>query len=78
MIRVRSERGKPAVEVPKSAAVEVVDQQGKLALLILDRGDNGIHVVTAGDMLFNAYCRANSLYPSRVTVHEPPTMGAPA
>lgn len=69
MIRIRKNRHE-VQPVNDADAVEIV-HEGRLAMVIIHERGGSVRVMTPGDPLFNAYCRANRLTPSNVTVHEP-------
>ena len=70
MIRIRSQSGQ-VQGVEESNAVEYVDDQGKLAVVITQNAAGTVYVLTPGHPLFNAYCATQHMQPSTVHVHEP-------
>jgi len=70
MIRLRKPDGS-VTEVDTANAVEMIDAQGRLAVVTIQRSSGQVQILTPGDPVFNAYCRTQKLSPSKVTVHEP-------
>jgi hypothetical protein len=67
--RVRRQDGSTVV-VDKAEAIEVLDEHGRLAVVVLvDRKDT-THILTPGDALFNAYCRSHGMVAGQVHKHE--------
>lgn len=68
MIRVRQQSGK-VIPVDDDQAVEILGDDGKLAMVIVTRKKGSIQVLVPGDPLFNGYCKMNGLLQAKVTVH---------
>lgn len=69
MIRIRQSNG-DLVNVPKDAAVEIVDDADKLAMVILKGHKGTIRAMTPGDPLFTGYCRTHGMRAAQVHFHE--------
>jgi len=70
MIQLRSQDGAVA-RVTADHAVEYVDSDGRLSVVVVQLRSGSVEILTPGDPVFNAYCRTHKLTPSTVTVHEP-------
>lgn len=68
--RVRSQDG-ATTDIDKSEGVEILDDEGLLAAVVLTDRKGTVHFLTPGDVLFNAYIRSNRLRPAKVHKHEP-------
>lgn len=73
MIRVRQNNG-DVTEIPDGVAVEILDTQGRAAVLFIQHPTRGaVQVAYPGEPLFTGYCRVNNLLPSKVQRHTTPT-----
>lgn len=70
MVRIRKQDGS-TTKVDKFEAVEILDTDGRLAMVtVTDRRDVIKHLFP-GDPLFTGYCRAHGMYPATVHRHDP-------
>ncbi len=70
MVRLRKQNGE-TVLVNKMEAVEILDWEGNLGALVLSERSGTIRILTPGDPLFTAYCRAHGTAVANVHVHQP-------
>lgn len=56
--------------VDSAGAVEVVDNEGRLAVVITQSPTGSVSIVTPGSPQFLSYCRLVGSVPSTVHVHE--------
>lgn len=56
--------------IDASGAVEVVDLEGAIAVVILQSPSGSVQIVTPGNALFQQYCRQVGGIASKVAVHE--------
>lgn len=60
-----------AIPIPgKPGELEYTDDNGRLALVVIQRAGGSIRIITPGSAEFSAYCRATKQQPSKVHVHE--------
>ena len=69
MVRIRRQDG-TLQNVDKLEAVEIVDSDGLLGMVIFNDRRDVIRALIPGDPLFTAYCRAHGLGAARVHRHE--------
>jgi hypothetical protein len=69
MVRIRSQDG-TLRNVDKLEAVEIIDSDGLLGMVIFNDRRDVIRALIPGDPLFTAYCRAHGLGASRVHRHD--------
>jgi hypothetical protein len=70
-IRIRRQNG-DVIPIPDSAAVEILGDDGGVAVVITTDRKGTIRVIVPPDPLFNAYCRTQGAKQSaRVHVHTP-------
>jgi len=70
MVRVRKRNGE-TVDLTHNQAVEVVDSDGRLGMVVLSAKKDTVRVLVPGDPLFTGYCRTNGIEPAKVHFHEP-------
>lgn len=56
--------------ISKAGAVEVVDNDGNLAVVVVQSASGSVQITTPGSLLFAQYCRQIGATPSKVNVHE--------
>lgn len=56
--------------IDAAGAVEVVDKEGRLAVLITQSPSGSVQITTPGNPAFTAYCRRIGCVSSTVHVHE--------
>lgn len=71
MVRVRKRDGSTQ-DIPDSEAVEILGDDNKLALVIIQDRRGTTRVAVPGDPLFNAYIKTTSQKPA--AVHQHPVM----
>lgn len=76
MLRVRHNDG--STTRIQGEAVEFLDLDGNLGVLLLQDKKGTVRILTPSDALFRAYCNTQGMTPARVHVHEPfPLQTAP-
>lgn len=70
MVQIRSKSGATTL-VTHSHAIEVLDNEGRLALVVTQTAGGSVRILTKGDPEFNAYANICKLKASSVFVHEP-------
>ena len=68
MIRVRQQNGS-VVEVTAAEAVEILDNDKRLAVVIMQDRKGTTHVAYPGDPLFTGYCKTQGVTAARVYRH---------
>ena len=69
MVRIRNRDG-TSQAVPAAAAVEVLDGDGRLAMVVFTDHRNLIRAMIPGDPVFTAYCHAYGLGAARIQRHD--------
>lgn len=54
----------------KACALEIVDDKGRLAVVVTQSPSGSVQISTPGSLLFADYCRKIGGVPSTVHVHE--------
>ena len=70
MIRRRQSNG-DVIQLSQDEAIEVVDSDGRLGLVVMRDHKDTVRVMTPGDPLFAGYCRTNGMKPAKVHFHDP-------
>jgi hypothetical protein len=70
MIQLRHKEG-TVTEIDDSRAIEILDTQGRLAVVITQNPNDSVRISTPGDPVFNAYANICKLRVSKVHIHEP-------
>ena len=73
MVRIRKQNG-DAVKVDGQEAVEIIDNDGFLSVLVLQDHKGTTRILIPGDPLFNAFCRTHGMSPANVHTHVMPAM----
>lgn len=63
--------------VDAAGAIEVVDNEGRIAVIIMQSPSGSVKIVTPGNILFKQYCQQVGGTPSTVHVHEDYAVAAP-
>lgn len=69
MIQIRDNTGVIRQTV-ESGAVEILDGDGNLAVVVALRKSGLVDILTPGDQLFSAYAYANRQKPAKVHIHK--------
>lgn len=56
--------------VDSAGAIEIVDNDGKIAVVITQSPVGSVQILTPGSPMFKQYCRLVGSAPSKVHVHE--------
>lgn len=70
MVRLRRQNGQTEV-IDKLEAIEIIDSEGLLGMLIFVNRRDTINALIPGDPLFTAYCKTYGLGAARVHRHDP-------
>ena len=73
MVRLRLQNG-TTQPVQKLEAIEILDSEGRLAMVVFANRRDTIQALMPGDPVFTAYCRAHSMGAARVHRHEAPAV----
>ena len=73
MVRVRSQDG-TLKDIDGFEAVEILDNDGNLGLLILQDRKKTVRILNPGDALFKGYCATQGIRAANVHIHEPLAM----
>ncbi len=68
-IQLRGKDGAPH-RIEQPIEVEVLDNDGRLAVVIVQRPGGSVRIMTPGSRDFAVYCHSTKQIPSKVVVHE--------